>query len=89
MFSLYLSLFIDINNFMQVTKYCNNIDEAKAAIKHSSLVGVCDPTGCIPRGLVFLTGLDKQHPSQTFITRVSCSIFVLLILHIEFVFHDV
>lgn len=73
MFLIFYS-FVDINNFMQATKFCNNITQAKVAIKHSSLVGVCDPTGCIPGGLVFLTGFGKQPPSQTFLTRVSCCV---------------
>ncbi len=70
LFTSFLVIFTDINIFSQATKYGNDITQARAAIKHGSLVGLSDPTGKIPRGMVFLTGFGEWVPSHTFITRV-------------------
>jgi len=51
-----------------------NIDEVKTRFKHGNFVGVCDPTGHIPSGHVFLTGMGgmgELAPSEVFLTRVS------------------
>ena len=37
-------------------------------LEHATLVGVCDPTGCIPEGHVFLTGFGRQLPHEVFVT---------------------
>ena len=65
------NLVIDLRNFLQATKNGRDIEQALAAIKHVCLVGVSDPTGFIPRGLVFLTGFGDRAPSRMFLTRVS------------------
>ena len=43
--------------------------------RHSYSVGVADPTGCIPEGKIFVTGLklkDSQQINRIFITRSPC-----------------
>jgi hypothetical protein len=49
-------------------------------IKHGTVVGVSDPTGHIPCGHVFLTGMDEQTPSEVFLTRVSNMLFVYVLV---------
>jgi len=54
----------------------NYIKDAKRSryLKHAWLCGVVDPTGGIPEGHVFITGLGlrKQEVTQVFITRSPC-----------------
>ncbi|KAL3774211.1 hypothetical protein ACHAW5_008536 [Stephanodiscus triporus] len=53
-----------------------DIDEVKTRIKHGNVVGVCDPTGYIPSGHVFLTGMGgmgERAPSEVFLTRYPCT----------------
>mmetsp|Transcript_21142 Transcript_21142/g.45875 ORF Transcript_21142/g.45875 Transcript_21142/m.45875 type:complete len:873 (+) Transcript_21142:47-2665(+) len=47
-----------------------SVDRAKVSIKHANLVGVSDPTGHIPSGYVFLTGMGNKTPSRVFLTGV-------------------
>jgi len=42
-------------------------------IKHANLIGICDPTGNIPSGHVFITGIGDYHPSKVFVTRNPCT----------------
>ena len=72
----------DRNNVWQATKKGNNIEQAIETIKHGSLVGVSDPTGHIPEGLVFLTGFGERAPSRTFLTRVS--VLTITLQHLYF-----
>ncbi len=51
----------------------SSVAEAKTAIKHGHFVGVADPTGHIPPGNVFLTGMGERAPHEVFLTRVSKS----------------
>ncbi|KAL7550145.1 hypothetical protein ACHAWF_013386 [Thalassiosira exigua] len=51
------------------------INEKKAfmqqlRLKHAHFVGVADPTGLIPKGHVFLTGMGCKAPFRVFLTRV-------------------
>ena len=53
----------------------SSIDMAKTVIKHGNVVGVSDPTGNIPCGRVFLTGMGEWAPREVFLTRVSNALF--------------
>jgi hypothetical protein len=76
---------VDINSL-----HTSSIDEAKTVIKHGNVVGVSDPTGHIPCGHVFLTGMGERAPSEVFLTRVRNVQFVYLLevqsLHIFITF---
>ena len=65
---------VDINSL-----HTSSIDEAKTVIKHGNVVGVSDPTGHIPCGHVFLTGMGERAPSEVFLTRVRNVQFVYLL----------
>lgn len=39
---------------------------------HAWLVGVADPTGCLPADSVFVPGFKNRHPDQLFVTRSPC-----------------
>lgn len=59
-------------NTVLVAKGCprETIDEyvGENMLEHATLVGVCDPTGCIPEGHVFLTGFGRELPHEVFVT---------------------
>ncbi len=64
----------------------SSVAEAKTAIKHGNFVGVSDPTGHIPPGHVFLTGMGERPPPEVFLTRVSnLLIDYHLMLHIIYI----
>ena len=65
--SIYSSIFVDVTKLSQI----GSIEEARHTIKHGTFVGVCDPTGSIPSGQIFLTGLGDLTPPKVLITRVS------------------
>ena len=45
---------------------------------HAYLVGVSDPTGQIPTGQVFITGMGDKAPAEVFLTRVRLNAIVSL-----------
>ena len=71
---------ISVDNYeaKNVIKH-GNVDGAKTVLKHGDVVGVSDPTGQIPCGHVFLTGMGEQAPSEVFLTRVCNLQFVYLL----------
>eukprot|EP01082_Thalassiosira_pseudonana_P006004 g5635.t1 g5635 contig2:949286-952998(+) len=42
-------------------------------IRHASVIGLIDPTGSIPNGMVYIPGMGKRLPSKIFITRSPCT----------------
>jgi hypothetical protein len=58
----------------------SSVAEAKTAIKHGNFVGVTDPTGHIPFGHVFLTGMGERAPHEVFLTRVGNLLFDMLLM---------
>ena len=49
-----------------------DIKNYKQQTKHASVIGLIDPTGCIPKGKVFIPGMGRCLPQRVFITRSPC-----------------
>ena len=49
------------------------VDPIIARHKHATLIGLADPTGSLPHGCVFLTGMGKEMPLRVFLTRFPCT----------------
>jgi hypothetical protein len=49
-------------------------DKSRTKLQHTFVVGVADPTGCLPEGHIFVTGLLKNGVCQEelFVTRFPC-----------------
>lgn len=51
----------------------DSTDPTKKRYNHTSLIGVADPTGKIPRNSVFISGMGGLVKSQIFLTRFPCT----------------
>ena len=58
----------------------NVMEQARAKTKHSNFIGVSDPTGFIPKGHVFLTGMGNSTPSKVFLSVVRYCVLKTLTL---------